>query len=166
MFSLETTDAVTYKNIRVNGVFQNVLNNVERFKRIKEKCYPSSKLITRVSGVAMSGSSSIEEMESYWSRYVDQVSFVRCAPWTSIYEGLQANNITDPCSDLWRRMFVWWDGKVNPCDFDYRSFLSVGGLDCGTVSSLWRSPKYEHLRRSHINKSRCQHVPCRQCPSV
>ena len=166
VFSLETIDAATYAQIRVNGSFSNVLDNVKRFKRIRQKYYPSSKLITRISGVSMPETSSMEKMESYWSRYVDQVSFVHCSPWTSIYEGLPANDITEPCGDLWRRMFIWWDGKVNPCDYDYRSFLSVGNLEDGAVSSLWTSPLYQDLRQSHMSGNRCQHVPCRQCPSV
>ena len=43
----------------------------------------------------------------------------------SLYEAKE-NGIAEPCSDLWRRMFIWWDGVVNPCDSDYKSTLSVG----------------------------------------
>ena len=28
--------------------------------------------------------------------------------------------------NLWTRTYVWYDGEVNPCDFDYKSNLSVG----------------------------------------
>ncbi len=166
VFSLETTDPDTYKKIRVNGTLGNVLHNVKRFKEIRDECYPNSHIITRVSGVQMPLTSSIEDMESYWTPYVDQVSFVPCAPWTSLYEGLQPNEVTAPCSDLWRRMFVWWDGKVNPCDYDYKSMLSAGDLETGSVSSLWNSEAYDNLRQRHMSKNRSTVTPCRQCPSV
>ena len=39
---------------------------------------------------------------------------------------VQVNEIATACSDLWRRMFIWWDGIVNPCDVDYKSTLAVG----------------------------------------
>ena len=53
------------------------------------------------------------------------------------------NKIVTPCSDLWRRMFIWWDGKTNPCDVDYKSNLSVGLFPHKTLNQLWRSQEYE-----------------------
>ena len=34
--------------------------------------------------------------------------------------------LTVPCSELWSRLFIWWDGKVNPCDYDYKSVFQNG----------------------------------------
>ena len=53
-----------------------------------------------------------------WGDLVDQVAFVNYVPTENVYE-MDENSITDPCSDLWRRMFIWWDGKVNPCEIDF-----------------------------------------------
>ena len=29
---------------------------------------------------------------------------------------------------FWDRMYVWFDGKCNPCDADYKSYLSYGDV--------------------------------------
>ena len=74
------------------------------------------------------------------------------------------NGINTPCSDLWRRMFVWQDGTVNPCDYDYKSTLSVGTINESSISNLWNSNKYKLLRILHEEKNRSMQSPCNQCP--
>ena len=56
-------------------------------------------------------------------------------------------NIKLACSDLWRRMFVWWDGKINPCDVDYKSELSSGDIKNHNISELWKSDNYLLIMR-------------------
>ena len=84
-------------------------------------------------------------MQDFWGELVDQVAFVNYLPWENVYNTDQ-NEILTPCSDLWRRMFVWWDGKANPCDVDYKSELSVGNAYEYTVKELWNSENYNNLR--------------------
>jgi len=71
-----------------------------------------------------------------------------------------------PCSDLWRRMFIWWDGKVNPCDVDYKSKLSVGNINEKDISNLWNSKSYKNLRNQHESKNRKNTSPCNRCVLV
>ena len=49
-------------------------------------------------------------------------------------------------------MFIRWDGKVNPCDVDYRSHLSLGNIKDTNISKLWKSLKYNMLRQKHETK--------------
>jgi radical SAM protein with 4Fe4S-binding SPASM domain len=142
-----------------------VVENVERFHSIRAKQYPASNIITRVSGVKYSQDQDLDSMEKFWGGLVDQVAFVAYNPWENTYQR-PTNHITAPCSDLWRRMFVWWDGKVNPCDVDYKSTLSVGnGKDQG-LSELWTSEAYGALRAAHLNKNRRGVSPCSSCTVV
>ena len=104
-------------------------------------------------------------MEKYWSDMVDQVAFVDYMPWENVYES-KYSKIQTPCSDLWRRMFIWWDGKVNPCDVDYKSELSVGNIRDNTISNLWKSGKYKELRKQHETKFRKNISPCNKCVLV
>ena len=90
-------------------------------------------------------------MQKFWGDLVDQVAFVNYVPWENVYD-FKNLDIATPCSDLWRRMFIWWDGKANPCDVDYKSKLSVGEIGSKSISEIWKSPEYEKLRKSHISK--------------
>ena len=111
VFSADAADKELYSKLRVNGKLEKVLKNIELFNNIKEKQYKNNKIITRVSGVKVNDEQSIESMTKLWGGLVDQVAFVDYNPWENVYESKE-NQIKKPCSDLWRRMFIWWDGKA------------------------------------------------------
>ena len=91
-------------------------------------------------------------MIKLWSGLVDQVAFVDYNPWENSYQK-PSNDIQEPCSDLWRRMFVWWDGKINPCDVDYKSLLSVGNIKDNTIKQIWNGKEMTELREGFINNN-------------
>ena len=104
-------------------------------------------------------------MQKVWGGLVDQVAFVEYNPWENVYNEA-ANGLEKPCSDLWRRMFVWWDGKVNPCDVDYKSTLSVGSINKHRLDELWQSSIYDETRKKHSNKKRGDKTPCASCTVI
>ena len=163
VFSIDAADKALYEQIRINGDFEKVMRNISMFKEIKEKYYKTSNIVTRVSGVKINDDQDIDEMEKVWLQYVDQTGFTKYTPWQTSYEN-STNNITSPCTELWRRTFVWQDGIVNPCDYDYKSTLSVGKATESSISSLWNSKKYKTLRESHLASKRTAKSPCNQCP--
>jgi radical SAM protein with 4Fe4S-binding SPASM domain len=165
VFSAESASEPNYSRFRVGGQLERVVKNIKRFHEIREKQYAHSTTISRVSGVKVPGSDDIDHMERFWGDWVDQVSFVDYNPWENTYQQ-PINNITTACSDLWRRMFVWWDGSVNPCDSDYKSALCVGKASESGLSSLWRSQQYEELRDNHKNQKRQQCNPCDRCSVI
>lgn len=165
VFSADAADEETYSTLRVGGRLSNVFANVSRFNEIRSRDYPNSRTITRVSGVKVSEQQDYNDMTDFWSDCVDQVAFVDYNPWENAYDSA-SNGITTPCSDLWRRMFIWWDGRVNPCDVDFRSTLSVGTIDSLGVSGAWRSQLYETLRNGHEAAGRQAISPCSGCAVV
>lgn len=165
VFSADAAEEPLYSKLRVGGKLSVVLANVERFQRIRQTQYPDSKIITRVSGVKFDDRQDLDSMQKLWGDLADQVAFVNYNPWENSYLR-DMSKVTEPCSDLWRRMFVWWDGKVNPCDVDYRSTLSIGGLGDGNLSELWRSTAYASLRAAHLDKRRGSVATCNRCTVV
>ena len=162
VISADVADHEQYKKIRVNGDLSKVLKNLEKLNEIKEKHYKSSKIITRVSGVKFSTEQNFEEMIGLWNGLVDQVAYVDYNPWENVYI-TPSNNITKPCSDLWRRMFIWWDGKVNPCDVDYKSNLLIGSIEEKNLTKSWNSDEYNKLRSDHLKSKRQSIKPCKSC---
>jgi len=165
VFSADAADSVLYSKLRVNGKLEKIVKNIKQFQEIKLKKYTNSKIITRVSGVKFSKEQKLSNMENYWGDLVDQVAFVDYMPWENVYVS-KHSKIKTPCSDLWRRMFVWWDGKVNPCDVDYKSALSVGNIKNNNLSELWKSESYSKLRQQHLLKLRSETSPCNRCVLV
>lgn len=165
VFSADAAAEPSYSQFRVGGNLERVLENVKMFKRIKESHYADSRMITRVSGVKVPGTPELDEMEKFWGELVDQVAFVNYNPWENAYVAPE-NDIVTPCSDLWRRMFVWWDGTVNPCDVDYMSTLTPGNIEENSLSELWLSEGYMQLREKHREKRRRDCSPCKGCVLV
>ena len=120
---------------------------------------------TRVSGVKFAKEQSLDDMERTWGGLVDQVAFVDYNPWENSYER-KLSEESEPCSDLWRRMFIWWDGKTNPCDVDYLSKLKIGKITEHSLSDLWKNKAYNSLRDNHIKKNREKIEPCRRCTVI
>ena len=165
VFSADAADENLYSKLRVNGKLDKILANIKRFQEIRIKNYPKSKIITRVSGVKISNQQNLDDMEKFWGSFVDQVAFVDYVPWENVYQS-KYSGMQTPCSDLWRRMFVWWDGKVNPCDVDYKSELSSGDIKNHNISELWKSNNYINLRKKHIDNLRTTVSPCNKCVVV
>ena len=165
VFSADAADEKLYSELRVNGNLKKVLKNIETFKNIREKNYSKNPIISRVSGVKFSKEQNFDEMKKLWSGLVDQIAFVDYNPWENSYLK-NSNNITEPCSDLWRRMFVWWDGKINPCDVDYKSELLIGLFKNNNISDLWKSKQYIDLRNDHKSKLRKKISPCNRCSVI
>ena len=165
VFSMDAATEPAYSQLRVGGHLEQVRANIERFHAIRTRDYPTSRTITRVSGVKVPGSSALEEMEAMWGNLVDQVAFVTYNPWENTYEQ-PVNEISTACSDLWRRMFVWWDGRINPCDVDYQSTLMVGQANDEGLSDVWRGTEYTALRTAHLQRQRNQCSPCNRCTVV
>ena len=133
VFSADAAEEKLYSELRVNGNLKKVLKNIENFQKIKNTQYPKSSIITRVSGVKFNEKQDFNKMIKLWNGLVDQVAFVDYNPWENSYEK-EPNNIEEPCSDLWRRMFIWWDGKVNPCDVDYKSNLKISSINDSSIT--------------------------------
>ena len=162
VFSADAADEKLYSKLRVNGKLKEVLKNIELFQKIRKNQYSDNSIITRVSGVKFTEEQDFTSMKNLWNGLVDQVAFVEYNPWENTYLK-PTNDIETACSDLWRRMFVWWDGKVNPCDVDYKSTLSVGNYQKKTLKQLWQSDSYKDLRKKHLTKKRGSIKPCSSC---
>jgi radical SAM protein with 4Fe4S-binding SPASM domain len=63
-------------------------------------------------------------------------------------------------------MFVWWDGKVAPCDVDYLTKLSNESLLNNTITEIWNGEMYKTLREKHTSGSRACLEPCSRCVVV
>jgi radical SAM protein with 4Fe4S-binding SPASM domain len=122
-------------------------------------------VITRVAGVKVKDDQNMDAMLETWDGLVEQVAFVKYNPWENVYDS-PVSNVNESCSDLWRRMFVWHDGKTNPCDTDYKSTLSVGTIHEHPLSQLWLSQGYESLRKAHQENNRETIEPCRRCTVI
>jgi radical SAM protein with 4Fe4S-binding SPASM domain len=164
VFSIDSYTKENYEQIRLKAIFEEVLNNIKKFKEIKEEFYPNSKIATRVSGVQVDEKQDPELFKNFWEKHVDHVVMVPMSPWWDTYNNSTDIAGKDTCGFLWQRMNIWYDGKCNPCDTDYKSTLSVGDFNNNSIKEIWHSKKYTEIRNAHLTKNRQNCFPCDRCP--
>ena len=163
VFSIDEKNKENYEKIRVNAKFEKLLKNLELFNKIRNTHYKKDKKIVRITGVKINKKQNLEEMKNQWKNFADIIAFTNYTPWESSYEN-KINDITTACSELFQRIFVWWDGKVNPCDYDYKSILSKWNVKQKTIKEIWNSDYYNLIRKRHLEKQRSMIEPCKRCP--
>ena len=66
-------------------------------------------------------------------------------------------------------MFVWWDGRMNPCDYDYKSILTKNlenRFPEQSIANFWGGDFFNSLRNKHLKSERCNVEPCARCTSI
>ena len=117
--------------------------NVDNLYKIRKLHYPNSSTEIRVSGIDSDKNLNREKFKNFWIKRSDHVTASFPLERWDTYNNTIHENINDPCENLWDRMYVWFDGKVNPCDADYKSFLSFGNLTNNTIKQTWNNEKYK-----------------------
>ena len=164
VFSVDSYKKDDYERIRVQGIFESVVDNIKKFAEIRREFYPESKCATRVSGVRVDKELDVEEFKLFWEKYVDHVVLVEMENrWDTYHNPLEVG-AENPCEYLWERMYVWFDGKCNPCDADYKSELELGSIKKNSLKEIWHGRKFSEIREKHIRNQRNSCYPCDRCP--
>lgn len=152
-----------YERLRLGANFEKIVNNVDRLFNIRKKFYPDSATEIRVSGIDNDRDLNRDKFHDFWIKRSDHVTASYPIERWNTYENQVHPEINDPCENLWDRMYIWFDGKVNPCDADYKSYLSYGDYNNQSIKSLWNNKVIEKLRNDHKNNFRNKINPCDRC---
>ena len=147
-----------------NRISQEVLNNIIKFKDIRDGEYPDSKCVTRISGVKVNKEQDATKFKEFWEKYVDHVVMVEMQNRWDTYHNPKEIAGSGSCKLLWERMYIWYDGICNPCDIDYKSELQVGSIKENSIKDIWTGEKYQKLRKTHLDGNRNSCYPCDRCP--
>ena len=152
-----------YERLRLGSNFEKVVENVDLLFNIREKFYPNSLTEIRISGVDNERNLNREQFRDFWIKRCDHVSAGYPLERWNTYENEPDINTKDPCENLWDRMYIWFDGKVNPCDADYKSYLSYGSAKEYSLKELWSNKIISKTRNQHLNNDRTKINPCDRC---
>ena len=164
VFSIDSYERKNYEEIRKKAKFDHVVKNIERFIELRESEFPHHRTTVRVSGVKVDESQSKKRFNEFWGGLVDYNVLVDLqARWDTYNNDPLPPERLSVCGDLFERMYIWWDGKVNPCDVDYKSTLSVGDLKGKTIEEIWNGHPYSNLRDKHLAGLRGDFSTCARC---
>ncbi len=152
-----------YERLRLGSNFEEIVRNVDMLFNIRKNHYPGSITEIRISGIDSEKNLDRDKFRNFWIKRSDHVTASYAEERWNTYENKTLPEIKDPCQFLWDRMYVWFDGKVNPCDNDYKSYLSFGNAKEYNLKKLWNNKKISNTRDQHLNKNRNKINPCDRC---
>ena len=152
-----------YERLRLGSNFEKVVKNVDMLFNIRKEHYPDSLTEIRISGIDNERNLDRKKFKEFWIKRSDHVTAGFPLERWNTYENNVLPDIKDPCENLWDRMYVWFDGKVNPCDADYKSYLSYGSAKEYSLKELWNNKINSNIRNNHLNNKRNELNPCDRC---
>ncbi len=152
-----------YERLRKGSNFDRVVMNVDRLFNIRNTYYPDSITEIRISGVDNDKNIDRKKFKDYWIKRSDHVSISYPLERWNTYLNVPDPETRDPCENLWDRMYIWFDGKVNPCDADYKSYLNYGNVKEYNIKELWNSKIISNIRDKHLENKRDEINPCDRC---
>ncbi|MDO8467182.1 MAG: radical SAM protein [bacterium] len=170
VFSVDAADKEGFEAIRLGANFDEVIANIKMFDRIRSEEFPDSPVRTRISMTLFQDSQDPEAARNLWGSLVDEFTAknARGEQSGSIYQtgiGGQPKNLNPgkKCRVLFDRLYIWCDGKVNPCEDDYLSTLQLGNAYTHTLKSLWGSKEMNTMRIRHMTGCKNKISPCNGC---
>jgi MoaA/NifB/PqqE/SkfB family radical SAM enzyme len=155
-YSVEGADASTYEAIRVGGSWERLLENVVRFKQLRDDLNPATRigLNTVIMRETFGG---IDRIQEVFGPYVDEIEFSPLEGLgehgRALSEGrwIESHESTKrlPCRLLWDMMNISVDGKATLCCADVEAAVPVGDAMTEDLSAIWKGRALESAREAH-----------------
>ncbi len=166
-FSFDSPYPKEYEAVRAGATYDRTLANIQGFMAAKKRLGRDG-VQTRASMV-LSGEDAPETMETVKADYIKlfrglgvaEIGFGLATVMGRDYSGLGPAGFV--CPDLFRRMFIFWDGPASPCCGDWERRLIMGDAKTASLAEIWTGAEYRRLREAHAS-GRYDLVPaCRAC---
>ncbi|MBF0522860.1 MAG: SPASM domain-containing protein [Candidatus Omnitrophica bacterium] len=160
ILALDGATKETYEKIRVNGRFEQVVENVERFLALKRA--KRSNMYVLIQFIVMEeNKKEIKAFADYWKKFKPDI--IRFKPYVDLFGTKSSTQFSLPCFYLWRQTMIDWDGTVFPCCVDTNSSHRLGNVSEASLMSIWNGPALRDLRKKHILGKQNQIDICRNC---
>jgi hypothetical protein len=145
----------TYETLMRNGQFDRVVENVQRFVRLRDELSAPTKVV--VSAVDQPGFQPDKEAHrQFWSARVDEVILRPYHSWGNRIPCDTADQPSrrHPCPQLWTRLTIGPTGNLLFCfnSWDEAKAEVIANLlePAVTIASVWESARYAQVRDAHL----------------
>lgn len=168
-FSFDSPDPETYRSIRIGADYEKTLSNIQNFIEVKNRLGFNA-VQTRASMVLPDGlpATNIEQVKSDYIKLFRNIGVAEIGFGLPTVMGLDYEKeygIIEGfcCPDIFRRLFVFWDGPVSPCCGDWERRLIMGDSRRQDLKDIWHSEQYQNLRAAHVEGRYAEIGACRKC---
>jgi radical SAM protein with 4Fe4S-binding SPASM domain len=173
IFSLDSITKTIYEKIRVNANFEDTVEKVKTFYRIREK-FKAYKPVIRISMVRMKENDhEAKNFENFWGSYADEITYTDYRNQDGLdkvdrYTKTKKENKSYACPALWQRMTINATGEVTACCRDAGKRLTIGKLDNShdNLKNIWDGKILEESRKLHEAKKAYLIDACNGCDHI
>jgi len=159
--SLDATNPIRYREIRKNGDYNIVVNNVKNLICLKEKYRPELKIDVGMLLLKEDDKKEIKEFQNEW-KDVNEIHIRTAHGWATNPK----RKLNLPCYSLWNYFAVLSNGFVVPCCMDYEGKLKIGDVKKESLKDIWlKSFRLQYLRHMHL-KGNINNIICKDCDIV
>ncbi|MFH1593927.1 MAG: radical SAM protein [Candidatus Omnitrophota bacterium] len=152
-FSIEGGMREAYERTRKGAEFEATMKSVEDFIALKPIGH---KPLLTLQFMMMKSNS--KYIPAFVNRFKDKVDFISVTNVNAASgdRKILAESMVDyssfpkkPCSEMWQRLSVFWNGEVTVCCNDYNGSLKIGNVYDSSLMELWHCEKLSLLRARH-----------------
>lgn len=183
VISIDGVDQESYRQYRVGGSLDKVLEGARELVRIKKLLRSKTPYLVFQMVVFRHNSHQIgaakqlsrhigfDEIRFKTAQVYNPASAGELIPEEALYSRYARttsggytlkNHLPDHCWRLWHSPVVSWDGKVLPCCFDKDAQHHMGEVSQADFESIWRGKRYGQFRR-RVLRDRSSTEICRNC---
>lgn len=162
--SLDPAHKDSFEQINKGHLYHEVIKNVNGLLSLKKKLdlkrpYVKIQMLQ------------CDDIEKFQSEFIDEMSDLADEMTISpLFELVDEENssektrqVDDPCSYLWQRMVINFNGKVTICCRDYNCCNIMGDIKIQTLEQIWNNEKYTQARQLHLQGMRSKIPFCAVC---
>lgn len=150
IFSFQGTTKERYQSIRNNRLYDKLTNAIKRLVQIRGD---REKPFIHVSTTVLDDSEAeISQFVEYWAHTVDSVGVGKTLLYTIRVDDIDPSlarkiselrktetikKVYEPCTEVFQKLSLDWDGKISCCCGDFDQLLTVGDIRESTLSHVW-----------------------------
>jgi radical SAM protein with 4Fe4S-binding SPASM domain len=172
MLSIDAVDKEGYEKSRVGLRYEQVMQNIRTYFRLRDEIRPKSMI--RVRAVCVfdpdKEPGAVRAWEDFWGplrRPHDRIYMKRMHSWGNqvVLDGTPPADaeVLHPCIIPWSTMHITAMGTVALCPHDFDGKADLGDINTHSIAEVWRAQKLEEVRRLHASGQRNAINFCRGC---
>jgi len=161
--AIDSVEKESYEKVRVEAVFDTVLENVKKFLKMREGRKKHTFVVLQCIYMTET-KDQIRDFYRYFSDYKYDAIRIRQLTYSGgTRRDTNYRNRYSPCYWLWTEPMILSNGTVVPCCQDVNGALALGNIKEKSLSEMWEEGHIIELRRKHASGERASIPICKKC---
>ena len=169
-FSIDGASTEQYEKIRIGLRYEIVERNLNTFFELKQKLNKKTPHVTMQMVVSENNKHEINRYKELWSGKANQVYFKAMHNFLIMGSSIRSDKLSikqlEICLQPFQQMFIYWNGDVGLCCWDYDHLINLGDIRDDTILQVFNNDKFKKVR-SAMRRKNCKNIyPCNICSQI